>query len=280
MILEEFLSNDAFVMVNKALAKKIWLSEAFLLQEFISLRKRFKQDEFYISQKEIEENIWITVKTQSRYIKKLVELGLISYKKKWIPCKNRYSINDEKVIQVIQNEKTSSPKLENKYGQNVHTGIDKMSEQEKTKSLDYSNNKKEEIKKEDNKKEENNSTTLNKISNEILIEEKKEYWNIEINELIKTLKKEAEKIWIAYDPTDERMFAKHILTAKEFWKLADRYGISRVQFAVWIMNASVQINYRKGACSWPKKIYQNTAEVFNEAIRQKQKEEKNKIASF
>lgn len=129
-------------------------------------------------------------------------------------------------------------------------------------------------------KEENNSTTLNKISNEILIEEKKEYWNLEINELIKTLKKEAEKIWIAYDPTDERMFAKHILTAKEFWKLADRYGISRAQFAVWIMNASVQINYRKGACSWPKKIYQNTAEVFNEAIRQKQKEARNTIKEF
>ena len=130
----------------------------------------------------------------------------------------------------------------------------------------------------ENKK--NNLTKLNKISDEILVQEKKEYWNLEINELIKTLKKEAEKLWIAYDSNDERIFAKHILTAKEFWKLADRYGISRVQFAVWIMNASVQINYRKGACSWPKKIYQNTAEVFNEAIRQKQKEEKNKIASF
>ena len=133
----------------------------------------------------------------------------------------------------------------------------------------------------ENKIENKNLKELNKISEEILVpSEQKEYWNLEINELIKTLKEEAEKIWIAYDPTDERMFAKHILTAKEFWKLADRYWISRVQFAVWIMNASVQINYRKGACSWPKKIYQNTAEVFNEAIRQKQKEAKNKIASF
>ena len=133
----------------------------------------------------------------------------------------------------------------------------------------------------ENKIENKNLKELNKISEEILVpSEQKEYWNTEINELIKKLKEEAEKIWIAYDPTDERMFAKHILTAKEFWKLADRYWISRVQFAVWIMNASVQINYRKGACSWPKKIYQNTAEVFNEAIRQKQKEAKNKIASF
>lgn len=132
----------------------------------------------------------------------------------------------------------------------------------------------------ENKKEENNSTTLNKISNEILIEEQKEHWNFEINELIKTLKEEAEKIWIAYDKTDERMFAKHILTAKEFWKLADRYGLSRIQFAVWIMKASIQINYRKGACSWPKKIYQNTAEVFNEAIRLKKKEVWNTIKEF
>jgi hypothetical protein len=110
--------------------------------------------------------------------------------------------------------------------------------------------------------------------------EQKEYWNIEINELIKTIKEEAEEIWIAYDSTDERMFARHILTAKEFWKLADRYWLSRVQFAVWIMKASVQINYRKWACSWPKKIYQNTAEVFNEAIRMKQKEVKNTIQEF
>jgi len=135
----------------------------------------------------------------------------------------------------------------------------------------------------------NNLKDLNKISNEILIdpkneikeiEEKKEYWNSLINELINELKKVCNEIWVAYDKNSERNFAHHIMTAKEFGEFCKKVWQSRIEFAKNVLKASVQIWYWKGACSWPKKIYQNYADVFNEAVRLKQKEVKNTIKAF
>ena len=92
-----------------------------------------------------------------------------------------------------------------------------------------------------------------------------------INKLIQELKETANLIWIAYDKKDERLFARHIITAKEYGELAEKMGQSRVEFAKNIMRASVLVKYRKGACSGPKAIYQNYAEVFNKAAEKHQK---------
>lgn len=86
-----------------------------------------------------------------------------------------------------------------------------------------------------------------------------------INYIIQELKKTANEIWIAYEKKDERNFCKHILTAKDYWELATKVWQDRLEFAKSIMVASVKCNYRKGACSWPKAIYQNYVEVFNKA---------------
>lgn len=86
-----------------------------------------------------------------------------------------------------------------------------------------------------------------------------------INYIIQELKKTANEIWIAYEKKDERNFCKHILTAKDYWELAEKTGLDRLEFAKSIMRASVVIKYRKGACSWPKAIYQNYVEVYNKA---------------
>ena len=88
----------------------------------------------------------------------------------------------------------------------------------------------------------------------------------EINNLITELKETANFIWVAYDKKDERNFARHILTAKDYGELAEKTGQTRVDFAKNIMKASVGIKYWKGACSWPKAIYQNYVEVFNKTV--------------
>ena len=92
-----------------------------------------------------------------------------------------------------------------------------------------------------------------------------------INWLITELKELANSLWIAYDKKDERNFWKHILTAKEFNEFASKLNQSPVDFAKNIMVASVKINYRKWPCNWPKAIYQNYAEVYNQTVAKSRK---------
>lgn len=86
---------------------------------------------------------------------------------------------------------------------------------------------------------------------------------IQINELIKEIKQTAQTLWIAYDKTKEREFAKHLLTAIEYGKFCENVWMDRQLVAIQIMRASVIKNYRRWPTAWPKSIYQNYAEVYN-----------------
>lgn len=92
----------------------------------------------------------------------------------------------------------------------------------------------------------------------------------DINNLISELKDLTKELWIAYENKNERNFAKHILTAKDFGEFAEWIWMSRVEFAKNILRASVVINYRKWPCSWPMSIYQNYSEVYNKTRQQQQ----------
>ena len=137
-------------------------------------------------------------------------------------------------------------------------------------------NRKEKIENRKDKKE-NNSLTL---SNDNVETEVSSFWNKEINELITNLKWYANSLWIAYDNTKERYFAKFILTAKEYWDFCEKIWQSRTEFAVNIMKASIHINYWKWICWWPMKIYQNYSDVYNETLKFKNRNSKNFIQSF
>ena len=102
----------------------------------------------------------------------------------------------------------------------------------------------------------------------------------DINILIQELKEECNNLWIIYEKKNERNFAKHILTAKDFWEFAEKIWQSRTEFAKNVIKASVLISYWKGACAWPMSIYQNYPEVYNKAVQQSQKQVKNQIPSF
>lgn len=88
---------------------------------------------------------------------------------------------------------------------------------------------------------------------------------IEINNLISEIKEMCDKLWVAYNKDMERQFAKHILTAKEFWEFCEKIGQSRVEFALNVLKVSVWINFYRGALSWPKLIYKHYAELYNQA---------------
>ncbi len=94
----------------------------------------------------------------------------------------------------------------------------------------------------------------------------------DINDLISQIKEECNFLWVAYDATKERMFCKHILEAKAFGEFCEKVNQERTKFALNVLRASVMINYRKGACSWPMKIYFNYTDVYNQTILAKQKQ--------
>lgn len=117
-------------------------------------------------------------------------------------------------------------------------------------------------------------------SNELVEQSSTSYGDKEINDLISLIKEQCSSTWIAYDKYKDRYFAKFILTAKEFGDFAEKIWQTRVEFALNVLKASVQIKFRKGICSWPMKIYQNYTEVYNETLRQHSKQAKNLIQSF
>lgn len=94
-------------------------------------------------------------------------------------------------------------------------------------------------------------------------EKKESYGKTEITELIENLKNYCEKNGISYDSEKERRFGNHIMKSKDFGKIAEIHNQSKIEFAINICKASIQINYWKWVCSGPKKIYQNYSEVYN-----------------
>lgn len=111
MILDDFLSGDAFTMVNKKLAKAIWIGQAMLLSEMIYQRKKADNEVFEFSWTEMEDELWVSPKTQQRYINELKKLWLISVEKWGLHNKNFFKINDEAIISVFPNGKSTLVKM-------------------------------------------------------------------------------------------------------------------------------------------------------------------------
>lgn len=86
-----------------------------------------------------------------------------------------------------------------------------------------------------------------------------------INHLVNMIKEKCDELGVAYDKDKDRNFARHILTAKEYWSFCEKISMSREDFAVAVLQASVQISYWKWPRAWPKNIYQDYADVYNQA---------------
>lgn len=161
-----------------------------------------------------------------------------------------------------------------KWNQNAVKNFEKVSKQRKTEKNRVKQKKQEEEVEEEVEEENIIKTNSNELVKQSLS------WNMEINNLIEQIKQQCDNLWVAYDKQKDRQFAKHILTAKEFWEFADKIWQTREEFAVNVLKASYQIKFRKGICAWPMRIYQNYAEVYNETLKQHSKNAKNLIQSF
>lgn len=215
MRIERLLWEWNYIMLNKPLMRKIGIAEATFLCELISARMRFKQDEFYFTQKEIEEETWITESTQMRYTKKLQELWLITVEKKGIPARNFYTIDDNKIFEIITWE----------------TSAVNLTEQATPDWSDYSNNK--ETKKESNKSSEKFKDRL-----------KQEWFSEELIQVILDFDKKKKK-W-KMSQMEDKYLKKRISNLRLCWENKDELMIKVVEQSIiewreWIFTLKKQI---------------------------------------
>lgn len=87
--------------------------------------------------------------------------------------------------------------------------------------------------------------------------------NQDIQKLIYHIKEFCSSRSIIYDSTDERNFAKHITTAKDFGEISDKLGKTRIEMALSIIELAESDKFWRGKVCWPKSIYQNRAKILN-----------------
>jgi hypothetical protein len=114
--MKHLLSSTAFLIVNKELAKLIGLKETVLLADLISKEDYFFKNEqiteivstdkgwFFNTEKNIEKDTTLSPYQIRKAIEKLKKLGILEVKRKGIPAKQHFKINEEQVVKFINNK--------------------------------------------------------------------------------------------------------------------------------------------------------------------------------
>ena len=112
--------DDAYWLVNKHLASHLGLVPTILLSELISkenyhyIRKELIEEKYFYHKSEvIEENLFITADKRRSSVEILKNSGTIVVTTKGMPAKHYYSINHERIIELMSMEEGSKEIREN-----------------------------------------------------------------------------------------------------------------------------------------------------------------------
>mgnify|MGYP003650459455 CR=1 FL=1 len=106
--MKHLLSSSAFLIVNKKLAKQVGLKEAVLLADLISKEEYFIANGmtdgwFFNTEANIEKDTTLTAYQQRKCLTTLKKEGLIEVKRKGIPAKQYFKINEQLVVKLLNN---------------------------------------------------------------------------------------------------------------------------------------------------------------------------------
>ena len=106
--MKHLLSSTAFLVLNKELARQVGLKEAVLLADLISKEEYFIANGmtdgwFFNTESNIEKDTTLTAYQQRRCLKALKDKGLIEVKRKGIPAKQYFKINEQLVVKLLNN---------------------------------------------------------------------------------------------------------------------------------------------------------------------------------
>lgn len=115
----KLLAQSARWVVNKQLAKVVWIDGALLLSHLIDAQDYYTKENqldndwfFYCTQEKIEEETTIKEKRQRKLIQEFEKLGMIETKIKWIPAKKYYRIVENKLLQIVGASSAKSSELD------------------------------------------------------------------------------------------------------------------------------------------------------------------------
>tara|TARA_R110002020_G_scaffold126585_1_gene284356 strand:- start:647 stop:1267 length:621 start_codon:yes stop_codon:yes gene_type:complete len=105
--MKHLLSSSAFLVLNKELAKRVGLNSAILLSDLISKEEYFISNGvtdgwFFNTEANIERDTTLTPYQQRKCLKTLKTEGLIEIKRKGIPAKQFFKINEEQVVKFLK----------------------------------------------------------------------------------------------------------------------------------------------------------------------------------
>lgn len=83
-----------------------------------------------------------------------------------------------------------------------------------------------------------------------------------INDLIEKTQQILDNYGVFYSKVRERQFAKHILTAKAYWAMAERAGVSREEFTYQLLHVACQWWWKGKVCSL-EQIYNKYPQIMN-----------------
>jgi hypothetical protein len=118
--MKHLLSSTAFLVVNKKLAALIGLKETILLADLISKEEYFIQNDtiqngwFFNTSANIKADTTLTPFQQRKCITSLKKHSIIDTKLKGIPAKQYFKINEDQVIKLLNNLKSTKCKTINK----------------------------------------------------------------------------------------------------------------------------------------------------------------------
>ena len=106
--MKHLLSSTAFIVLNKNLAKQVGLKEAVLLADLISKEEYFIANGmtdgwFFNTEANIEKDTTLNSYHQRKCLKTLKNHNLIEVKRKGIPAKQYFKINEQQVLQILNN---------------------------------------------------------------------------------------------------------------------------------------------------------------------------------
>jgi len=109
--MKHLLSSSAFLIVNKQLAKQVGLKGAVLLADLISKEEYFMANGmtdgwFFNTEANIERDTTLTSYQQRKVLKTLKKCQIIETKRKGIPAKQYFKINEANLLKILSCEET------------------------------------------------------------------------------------------------------------------------------------------------------------------------------
>ena len=106
--MKHLLSSTAFIVLNKELARQVGLKEAVLLADLISkeeyfISKGMTDGWFFNTEVNIEKDTTLTPYQQRKCLKTLKTNLVLETKRKGIPAKQYFKINEQQVIKLLNN---------------------------------------------------------------------------------------------------------------------------------------------------------------------------------